>query len=34
MKLFVTLSSPHLGYINNGNKLIGAGIWILQKWKK
>lgn len=33
MYTFMTLSSPHLGYMYNTSKLIGAGIWFLQKWK-
>jgi len=34
MHLFMTLSSPHLGYMYNSSKIIDAGMWILKKWKK
>jgi len=34
MKTFVTFSSPHLGYLYNENKIIDAGIWLIQKWRK
>ena len=34
MHSFITLSSPHLGYMYNTSKLIDAGIWILKRWKK
>lgn len=30
----MTLSTPHLGYMYTSSKIIEAGIWILQKWKK
>lgn len=30
---FLTFSSPHLGYKVNGSTVIGAGIWVLQKFK-
>lgn len=33
MYTLVTLSSPHLGCMYTTSKLIGAGIWFLQKWK-
>ena len=29
----LTFSSPHLGYKVNGSSVIGAGIWVLQKFK-
>ena len=29
----LTFSSPHLGYKVNGSTVIGAGIWVLQKFK-
>ncbi|CEL92530.1 unnamed protein product [Vitrella brassicaformis CCMP3155] len=32
--LYLTLSTPHLGYMNNANKLVDAGMWFLKKWKK
>lgn len=31
---FISLSSPHLGYMHSVNKLIDAGIWVLKKWRK
>jgi pimeloyl-ACP methyl ester carboxylesterase len=34
MHLFMTLSSPHIGYMYNSSKIIDAGMWILKKWKK
>ena len=34
MHVFITLSTPHLGYMYNASKIIDAGIWFLQKWRK
>ena len=34
MHLFMTLSSPHLGYMYNKSKIIKAGLWLFKKWKK
>lgn len=31
---FMTLSSPHLGYLYSPKFLISAGMWVLKKWKK
>ena len=31
---FISFSSPHLGYMHNSSKLVGAGMWILKKLKK
>jgi len=31
---FVSLSSPHLGYMYNSNKLFDTGMWFLKKWNK
>ena len=31
---FITLSSPHLGYMYNSSTLIDAGMWFLKTWKK
>lgn len=31
---FLSLSSPHLGYIFAKNRLVDAGLWFLRKWKK
>ena len=34
MYTFITLSSPHLGFMYNSNFIIEAGIWFLKRWKK
>ena len=34
MHLFLTLSTPHLGYMYNSSKIIDAGIWVLRKWRR
>ena len=31
MHLYMSLSSPHLGYMYNANKIIEAGLWILKR---
>lgn len=31
---YMTLGSPHLGYMYNSNSLIDAGMWVLKRWKK
>ena len=31
---FITLSSPHMGYMFNTSTLIDTGIWFLKTWKK
>jgi hypothetical protein len=31
---FISLSSPHLGYMYNSNKLFETGMWFLKKWNK
>ena len=31
---YMSLGSPHLGYMYNSNKLIDAGMWFLKKWRK
>ena len=30
---YVSMSSPHLGYMYNSNKLLDAGLWVLKNWK-
>jgi hypothetical protein len=30
MHLYISLSSPHLGYTASGSKLVAAGIWFLK----
>ena len=34
MFTFMSLSSPHLGYMYTGSKIIEAGMWILKNLKK
>lgn len=34
MHTFISLSSPHLGFLYNGNKIIDAGIWFLKQLRK
>lgn len=31
---YMSLSTPHLGYMYNSNKLFDAGMWFLKKWRK
>ena len=31
---YISLSSPHLGYMYNSNTLFNAGMWFLKKWRK
>lgn len=31
---FISLSTPHLGYMYNSNKLFDTGMWFIKKWKK
>ena len=30
---YISLSSPHLGYLYNTNQLFNAGMWLLKKWR-
>jgi len=30
---YMSLGSPHMGYMYNKNKLIDAGVWFLRKWR-
>jgi hypothetical protein len=32
--LYMSLSTPHLGYIYSTSSLIDAGMWLLKTWKK
>eukprot|EP00826_Nyctotherus_ovalis_P039928 TRINITY_DN3878_c0_g1_i1.p1 TRINITY_DN3878_c0_g1~~TRINITY_DN3878_c0_g1_i1.p1 ORF type:complete len:449 (+),score=100.84 TRINITY_DN3878_c0_g1_i1:2327-3673(+) len=32
MHLLLTFSTPHLGYLHQSSRLIGAGMWFLKKW--
>ena len=34
MHLYMSLSSPHLGYSFNSNGLVKLGLWVLKKFKK
>jgi pimeloyl-ACP methyl ester carboxylesterase len=34
MHMFMTLSSPHLGYMYNTSRLIDAGMWVLKKVRR
>ena len=34
MHFYLTLSTPHLGYMYNSSKIIDAGMWFLKKWRK
>jgi alpha-beta hydrolase superfamily lysophospholipase len=29
---FISLSSPHFGYMYSDSNLISAGLWVLKKW--
>jgi predicted alpha/beta hydrolase family esterase len=31
---YMSLSSPHLGYLYSPKFLVSAGMWVLKKWKK
>lgn len=31
---FVTLCTPHLGYMYKTSKLFSTGMWLMKKWKK
>ena len=31
---YVSLVSPHLGYMYNSSSLVDAGMWLIKKWKK
>ena len=31
---FISLCSPHLGYMYKTSKLFSTGMWIMSKWKK
>ena len=34
MRVFLTLSTPHLGYTYQSSSLVGTGMWFLKKWKR
>jgi len=29
---YISLASPHLGYMYNSNSLIDAGMWLIKQW--
>ena len=31
---YLTLCSPHLGYMYKTSKLFSTGMWVLKSWKK
>jgi len=31
---YLSLCTPHLGYMYKSSKIINAGLWVLKKWKK
>ena len=31
---YISLSTPHIGYTYSSSKLIDAGLWLLNHWKK
>ena len=31
---YISLSSPHIGYDYSTSKLIDAGLWVINNWKK
>ncbi len=34
MHTYFTLSSPHLGCMYQSSTIVGAGMWLMKKWKK
>ena len=30
---YLSLGSPHLGYMYNTNSLVNAGMWVLKRWR-
>lgn len=31
---YMSMSSPHLGYMYSSNKLVDAGMWVMKNWRK
>jgi len=31
---YMSLSSPHLGYMYNQSTIVDAGMWLLKYWRK
>lgn len=34
MHLYMSLSTPHLGYVYKQSRIVDAGMWLLKKWKQ
>mmetsp|Transcript_26450 Transcript_26450/g.47462 ORF Transcript_26450/g.47462 Transcript_26450/m.47462 type:complete len:719 (+) Transcript_26450:1037-3193(+) len=34
MHAYISLSTPHLGYLSNASRLVNMGLWVLKKWRK
>ena len=34
MHAYISLGSPHLGYMYNSSSLVDAGMWLIKKWKQ
>jgi predicted alpha/beta hydrolase family esterase len=34
MNTFMTLASPHLGYLASQSTLVDTGFWMIRKWRK
>ena len=31
---FLSIGSPHLGYVYNSNLMFDTGMWLFEKWSK
>ena len=31
---YISLASPHLGYLSSKSKMVSAGLWFIKKWKR
>jgi hypothetical protein len=31
---YISMSSPHLGYMYSKNKIIDAGLWFMKNWRQ
>jgi len=31
---YISLASPHLGYMRNESKIISTGLWFMKKWSR
>lgn len=34
LSAFITLGTPHIGYLTTNSKLLTAGMWVVGKWQK